>query len=52
MTLLAWLQRYGTVVHAQMRRKQFTSAQKQQIARELLEGHSSEDETLLKWLSE
>ena len=52
MTLLAWLQRYGTVVHAQMRRKQFTSAQKQQIARELLDSHLSENEALLKWLSE
>ena len=38
MTLLAWLQRYGTAVYAQMRRKQFTAAQKQHIARELLDG--------------
>ena len=49
MTLLAWLQRYGTAVYAQMRRKQFTTAQKQHIARELLDGRLSEDEALLKY---
>lgn len=49
MTLLAWLQRYGTAVYAQMRRKQFTAAQKQHIARELLDGRLSEDEALLKY---
>ena len=49
MTLLAWLKRYGTAVHAQMRRKQFTAAQKQHIARELLDGRLSEDEALLKY---
>ena len=49
MTLLAWLQRYGTTVYAQMRRKLFTAAQKQQIARELLDGRLSEDEALLKY---
>ena len=48
MTLLAWLQRYGTAVYAQMRRKQFTAAQ-QQIARELLDGRLSEEEALLKY---
>lgn len=32
-----------------MRRKQFTSAQKQHIARELLDGRLSEDEALLKY---
>ena len=49
MTLLAWLQRYGTAVYAQMRRKQFTAAQKQYVARELLDGRLSEDEALLKY---
>ena len=49
MTLLAWLQRYGTAVYAQMRRKQFTAAQKQHVARELLDGRLSEDEALLKY---
>ena len=49
MTLLAWLQRYGTAVYAQMRRKQFTAAQKQHIARELLDGRLSEDEALFKY---
>ena len=49
MTLLAWLKRYGTAVYAQMRRKQFTAAQNQQIARELLDGRLSEDEALLKY---
>ena len=49
MTLLAWLQRYGTAVYAQMRRKLFTTAQKQHIARELLDGRLSEDEALLKY---
>lgn len=49
LTLLAWLKRYGTAVYAQMRRKQFTLAQKQQIARELLDGRLSEDEALLKY---
>ena len=49
MTLLAWLQRYGTAVYAQMRRKQFTAAQKQHISKELLDWRLSEDEALLKY---
>lgn len=49
MTLLAWLQRYGTAVYAQMRRKLFTAAQKQHIARELFDGRLSEDEALFKY---
>lgn len=49
LTLLAWLQRYGTAVYAQMRRKQFTADQKQHIVRELLDGRLSEDEALLKY---
>ena len=49
MPLLAWLQRYGTAVYAQMCRKQFTAGQKQHIARELLDGRLSEDAALLKY---
>lgn len=48
-TLVAWLQRYGTVVYAQMRRKQFASTQKHQILRELLDGRLSEIKALLKY---
>ncbi|GAC1368112.1 MAG: hypothetical protein NVSMB30_03940 [Hymenobacter sp.] len=49
MTLLAWLQRYGSASYAQMRRKQFTAPQQQQIARELLDGRLSEAEALLNY---
>lgn len=49
LTLLAWLQRYGTAVYTQMRRKQFPAAQKQRIAQELLDGHLGEDKILLKY---
>lgn len=48
-TLLAWLRQYGTAVYSQMRRKLFTTTQKHQIARELLDGRLSEDEALLKY---
>lgn len=48
-TLKGWLQQYGTVVYAHMRRKLFTPAQKHQIARELLDGRLSEEEALLKY---
>jgi len=49
MTLLTWLRQYGTAVYAQMRRKLFTSTQKHQIARELLNGCLTEEEALLKY---
>lgn len=48
-TLKGWLQQYGTVVYAHMRRKLFTPTQKHQIARELLDGRLSEEEALLKY---
>ena len=48
-TVWHWLQRYGSSVYQQMKRTQFTLAQKQHIARELLDGRLSEDEALLKY---
>ena len=48
-TVWHWLQRYGSPVYQQMKRTRFPLAQKQLIARELLDGRLSEEEALLKY---
>ena len=48
-TVWKWFQLYGSSVYHQIKCTRFTSAQKQHIARELLDGRLREEETLLKY---
>ena len=48
-TVWKWLQLYGSPVYHQMKQPRFTLAQRQHIARELLDGRLREEEALLKY---